>query len=218
MQLPEGVNLKMLDGKLSLVHERKRLKPLSIDFVDIWRNAKIGKKDELAKAVGISLDCRKVVDMTAGLGTDSIRLLKLGCQVTAFEQSPVLFALLEDALKRARESGFWKADTDSRFSLQHGDSSLALSKFKLSDAEVLFLDPMFPSEKKKGESSREMQYLQEVVPGNEESTEAIVGAALAFGARRTVLKRPQHSRPWSKPKADLIFAGRSVRYEVWLKP
>lgn len=211
------MNLKRIDGRLSLVHTQKKMKPLSIDFIETWKRTKIGKKDEFAKAIGISLGIKKVADLTAGLGSDSIKLLKLGCTVVAVERSPIMFALLEDALLRAKESIEWMKQTDSRFQLQFGDSLVDLNNLASKDTEVLYLDPMFPSDKKKGLSSREMQYLQELIGEGEKDADQLFSEALNFGPRRLVMKRPQHASHWQAPPADLIFSGRSVRYEVWIK-
>ena len=62
-----------------------------------------GKGQDIAKAVGVSAAyIPTVVDATAGLGRDSFVLATLGCDVTAIERQPVVAALLQDGLGRAR--------------------------------------------------------------------------------------------------------------------
>jgi 16S rRNA (guanine1516-N2)-methyltransferase len=43
-----------------------------------------------------------VLDATAGLGKDAFVLASLGCQMTLIERQPLIAALLEDGLARAR--------------------------------------------------------------------------------------------------------------------
>ena len=57
----------------------------------------------IAKAVGIAQGVRpQVLDATAGLGKDAFVLASLGCQMTLIERQPLIAALLEDGLARAR--------------------------------------------------------------------------------------------------------------------
>ena len=45
----------------------------------------------------------RVIDATAGMGEDSLLLAAAGCEVTLFEQDPVIAALLQDTMRRALE-------------------------------------------------------------------------------------------------------------------
>lgn len=69
-----------------------------------------------------------VLDGTAGLGRDAFVLASLGCKVQMVERHPVVAALLDDGLKRAKsdpEIGTWVSE---RMSLLHASSLDALSK------------------------------------------------------------------------------------------
>ena len=45
----------------------------------------------------------RVIDATAGMGEDSLLLAASGCEVTLYEQDPVIAALLKDTMRRALE-------------------------------------------------------------------------------------------------------------------
>src|SRR5690606_40499174 len=61
-----------------------------------------GRGQPVARAVGLKPGIYpKVLDATAGLGRDAFVLAALGCEVVMLERSPIIAALLEDALRRA---------------------------------------------------------------------------------------------------------------------
>ena len=65
-----------------------------------------GRQQPLARAVGLRQGrSPEVLDVTAGLGRDAFVLASLGCQVVLLERSPVIAALLFDALERALADG-----------------------------------------------------------------------------------------------------------------
>lgn len=63
-----------------------------------------GKGQDIAKAVGLNHSGFKpqVLDLTAGLGRDGFVLASLGASVLMLERHPIVFALLDDGLARAR--------------------------------------------------------------------------------------------------------------------
>ncbi|CAM9230620.1 unnamed protein product [Ectocarpus sp. 4 AP-2014] len=121
-------------------------------------------------------------DLTAGLGTDAFLLAQAGWRVEMFERSPVVAALVQDALDRARVGDDETARTAaSRMSLTVADStevlatavvgsssspsaSVASTAVGFSRPDVVYLDPMFPQQKKGKKKSalakKGMQMLQ----------------------------------------------------------
>lgn len=73
----------------------------------------------------------RVIDATAGMGEDSLLLAASGCEVTLFEQDPVIAALLQDTMRRALEEAALH-EIVMRMQLVEGDSIDHLRK--LSDA------------------------------------------------------------------------------------
>ena len=70
----------------------------------------------------------RVIDATAGMGEDSLLLAAAGCEVTLFEQDPVIAALLQDTMRRALEEAALH-EIVMRMQLVEGDSIDHLRKF-----------------------------------------------------------------------------------------
>jgi 16S rRNA (guanine1516-N2)-methyltransferase len=186
--------------------------PLWVDFLapEHAHRHNAGKGLLLARACGVKRGkpLPRVVDATAGLGRDSWALAALGCTVSAFERDPIAHALLADGLKRA--AGHEPA---SRITLAQTDAIGALRGI---EADVIYLDPMFPDTGNTALPGKEMQYFQALLdqPFDEH---ALFAAALASGARRIVVKRPRLA-PAIDPSRniDVDFPGKSVRFDVYL--
>ncbi|MBT5774833.1 MAG: class I SAM-dependent methyltransferase, partial [Dehalococcoidia bacterium] len=94
--------------RLELRQPGERVRPVFVDFRsgEFARRAQgSGRRSLLARAIGFKDGAPRVVDTTAGLGRDAMVLALLGCEVTAIERDGVVFALLEDGLRRARSGG-----------------------------------------------------------------------------------------------------------------
>lgn len=70
----------------------------------------------------------RVIDATAGMGEDSLLLAAAGCEVTLYEQDPVIAALLQDTMRRALEEATLH-EIVMRMQLVEGDSIDHLRKF-----------------------------------------------------------------------------------------
>lgn len=81
----------------------------------------------------------RVIDATAGMGEDSLLLAAAGCEVTLYEQDPVIAVLLQDTMRRALEEAALH-EIVMRMQLVEGDSIDHLRK--LSDANMS-LDTQF---------------------------------------------------------------------------
>ncbi len=130
-----------------------------------------------------------IIDATGGLGQDAWGLASFGCQVSIFERHPVVHALLSDALLRAR--GDEQAQgIANRVSLQLADATEALQPHS-TEAYAIYLDPMYPSRRKKASSKKGMQFLHELLgPPLDTDTPDLLMAALGSGAARVAVKRP----------------------------
>ena len=87
------------------IHEPKRWQQPAfvIDFttMDIRTGAgNLSRKQPLARAVGRQSE--RVLDLTSGFGSDTTLLAGMGFQVECRERHPIVYALLQDALQRAR--------------------------------------------------------------------------------------------------------------------
>lgn len=63
----------------------------------------------------------RVIDATAGMGEDSLLLAASGCEVTLYEQDPVIAALLQDTMRRTLEEAALH-EIVMRMQLVEGDS------------------------------------------------------------------------------------------------
>ncbi|WP_232803041.1 class I SAM-dependent methyltransferase [Motilimonas sp. E26] len=172
-----------------------------------------GKGQTIAKAIGIKAKAGlTVIDATAGLGRDAFVFASLGCQVTLVERSPVVAALLEDGLQRAYrdpEIGAWM-QANMQLQFDSGIDWLAHAQ-----ADVVYLDPMFPHKKKSALVKKEMRVFQHLV-GPDLDADALLAPAMSAAQYRVVVKRPDYA-PWlAQQKPTLAFTTKSNRFDVYV--
>jgi 16S rRNA (guanine1516-N2)-methyltransferase len=149
-------------------------------------------KDPLPKAVGVKPGVRpSIVDATAGLGMDAMHLAWLGCQVTLIERSPIVHALLENGLQRAKKNEDLNRIIENNICLHLGDSREVLTSLRSSPHTVL-LDPMYPGDSKNPRNRKEMRILRDMV-GDDEDIDRLFTTSLRVALNRVVLKRPKKS-------------------------
>ena len=196
-----------------------------VDFLSnalAYRKAKGGGKNELiAKAIGIkgSKDYR-VIDATAGLGTDSYVLASVGCHVTMLERSPLVAALLKDALSRLANEpeALWLAD---KLDFHHGDSVTLLKQWTQTPPigyvrpDAIYLDPMFPHRKKSALVKKEMQALQQLL-GVDPDADDLLTPALLLAQKRVVVKRPASAPFLGDRKPNLSMSSKKHRFDIYL--
>jgi 16S rRNA (guanine1516-N2)-methyltransferase len=173
----------------------------------------------LVRAAGIKKDrLPSIVDATAGLGRDAFLLASAGATVTLIERSAKVHALLKEALARASAESPELAEVVARMTLVHGDAKDRLPELK---PEVVIVDPMHPPRRNTALVKQEMRQLSAIV-GADEDADELMRIALASARERVVLKWPLRAAPLlATPKPSHQFAGKTVRYEVFvtaLKP
>lgn len=157
----------------------------------------------------------RVLDATAGLATDAFVLASSGLQVTLLERSPLLHALLEDALERAAADPE-TAPVMARMTLHLAEAADWLREPANRGAQdVVYLDPMFPSARGRALPAGAMQLLQALAgEGSHEENRRLLQLARAATAR-VVLKGRLHRRPYNRPGHSLT--GRSIRLDVYVQ-
>jgi 16S rRNA (guanine1516-N2)-methyltransferase len=192
---------------------------IRVDFVrgaTAYRRESARQRHQLlARAVGLRGDAMPVFDATAGLGRDAFLLACLGCKVTAVERSPVLFALLRDAIERARDSGLPDLATIiARITLLSGDARGMLSDLAQDKRpEVVYIDPMYPESRKSALAKKEMRICRRLV-GDDEDAAGLLAVARSVGRRRVVIKRHRHAPPLAADPS-VTYRGRTVRYDAY---
>jgi 16S rRNA (guanine1516-N2)-methyltransferase len=179
-----------------------------------------GKGQMIARAIGIKSGVSPhVLDATAGLGKDAFVLASLGCRVTLLERVPVIHALLEDAMKRARQFGVSEDSTLLEIlDRMHLDGADALDYLNECAAkkrpDVVYLDPMFPVRTKSAQVKKEMQVLHTLV-GTDDDAGALLEAALKCAQYRVIVKRPRIAAPLAEIDPSYALEGKRNRYDVY---
>ncbi|CAM9574108.1 unnamed protein product [Chrysoparadoxa australica] len=177
----------------------KAFSPLYVDFLagKLRHRAQSGGGEMVVKAVrckGQPLEETRCIDMTAGLGTDSFVLAGAGCDVVMVERSPVLGALLGDALRRMGEAEAPGEGTPRqlRMRLIEADSTSGVDLLQGQEPpHVAYLDPMFPKTTKSALVKKGMQMLHGLVGEgcSAEEEERLLTTALSLATRKVVVKR-----------------------------
>ncbi len=189
------------DALLYLTEERLELRqagrdapgPVYADFTggraEYRRKHGGGKGQHLVRAVfPKGFASPTVIDVTAGLGRDAFVLASLGARVTLLERSPIVAALLADALRRAHHSDV--TDIAARMTLHVGDAVNYLEgTTETARPDVIYLDPMYPHTNKRSLQKKEMQLFRQLV-GQDGDADELLEAARRVARNRVVVKRP----------------------------
>ncbi len=221
-----SIALVFSDKGVSL-ESRERKNPLvvQVDFVSgsvaHRRQFGGGKGQMIAKAVGLAKGfVPHVLDATAGLGRDAFVLASLGGRVSMLERSPIVHALLEDGLARAKRHAQEEGDVAlesilARMTLLNIDSGDFLTQ--ASDPfDVVYLDPMFPERKKSAQVKKEMRVFHAAV-GADEDADNLLPLALERATYRVVVKRPRIAPDLAQQKPNFRLEGKSSRFDVYTK-
>lgn len=198
----------------------RRIKPVMADFADpalLHRLRQPGmRRQDLARATGAHEHRGlTIIDATAGWGRDAAILAALGCQVLMVERQPLVAALLEDALQRARCSAHREVlDLVSRLWLRATDAAALLREWSGVAPDVVLLDPMFPERSGSAAVRKEMVLFHALV-GADEDAPALLEAALAVAVHRVVVKRPRRAPALAGAKPSYVIEGRSTRFDIY---
>ncbi|GAB6386760.1 class I SAM-dependent methyltransferase [Stutzerimonas marianensis] len=175
-----------------------------------------GSGQMIAKAVGIQPGIRpSVLDATAGLGRDAFVLATLGCELTLCERQPLIAALLEDGLARARADAEVAAIV-ARMRLLHGNAIELMDLWQGEPPQVIYLDPMFPHRDKSALVKKEMRLFRPFV-GDDLDAATLLDRALALATHRVVVKRPRKAPAIEGARPSYCLEGKSSRYDIYPK-
>ena len=215
----DGFYLQYETGGLTLRHAQAgpNDQGLCLDLRDggVERRAAGGRKSPLAKAIGLRRHPdSSVLDTTCGLGRDAATLAALGCRVATLERHPVLFALVADARERAAAAEpppvwleYWHANhrADAIRYLADADATPA--------ADVIYIDPMFESSRRKARPQKALAWLSELVGGDTDVAD-LLAHARCRAARQVVVKQHARSIPLAPP--DRTVEGKAIRFDIYL--
>ncbi|MCF6262071.1 MAG: class I SAM-dependent methyltransferase [Xanthomonadales bacterium] len=180
-----------------------------------------GRGQALARAVGIKpgKPLPSIVDATAGLARDAFVLASLGCSVRMIEQSPIVAALVEDAILRAADDPVFQQMQTTGFSLEQGNSIEILAEIACNNPpDTVYLDPMFPHRQKFAAVKKNMQMLQQLLGHSHQGEdENLLKAALSCALKRVVVKRPKGAPNLADQKPSAVIQTRKTRYDLYLR-
>lgn len=196
---------------------------LEIDFFSKkmrYRMQHLNKAQEpLLRALGWkSTEKKRVLDLTAGLGRDSLLLFFAGFDVVMFERNPVLQILLQNALNELPERDFVQtlslAKVDS-ISYLKGITPLTSAQSSDNFADAIYMDPMYPERKKSALVKKELRIIRHLV-GADMDSELLLTSAINSGAARVVVKRPKGAEFVADLKPSHSVESPNTRFDVYL--
>lgn len=190
------------------------LKPkekLTIDFrTSIFKNRlkTSGKNQPLTKALGLAKGSVDVADLSAGLGGDAFVLAHVGANVVAYERNPILYCMLVEALEYAKTDEAVGVAAQ-RLNVAHGDA-----RELLTEARVVYFDPMYPEMDSSALPKKEMQILNALI-GEDRDQKEVLKFALDKASDRVVVKRPRRAPPLIENPTQ-SFDTPTTRYDMYL--
>ncbi len=215
--------LRFRDGRLELSAPASvgTLQPLCIDFLSgpsFYRFVHDRRINQLlGRAVGIKPGRRPAVcDATAGFGEDGLVLASLGCRVVMVERSPAIWALLDDALRRATDHPRLGLIVRQNIELHLGDARDFLPATR-QRFDTIYLDPMYPVAKKSALNKVKMRLLRTLV-GDDPDSDGLLEAARHHDPSRITVKRPLPAPPLTADRPQVHMNGKSCRFDIYLPP
>jgi 16S rRNA (guanine1516-N2)-methyltransferase len=187
---------------------------LEIDFdknhLDYQRRGHRGKNELIAKALGVAKGSRRILDLSVGMGIDSVFLTQLGFSVIGVERSPLLYLLLKEAFAKTQKPEL------KNYELHFSDALEFLKNNKNSlQVDAIYFDPMYPHKKNKSAlPKQEMVVFRELV-GHDADAAEVLKEALTWPVQRVVVKRPIHA-PELLPGVRHAYEGKVVRYDTYV--
>ncbi|OGT41751.1 MAG: hypothetical protein A3F42_02075 [Gammaproteobacteria bacterium RIFCSPHIGHO2_12_FULL_37_34] len=193
----------------------KKCVPFYLDFSSrkmLHRLKRATLRNELvARAIGFHPRTHPViVDATAGLGRDSLILASLGFKVILLERSPIIHALLQDALNRC------SLPYIHHLHLIYANAIDWLKKLSHDGGpDVIYIDPMFLERNKSASVKKEMVVLQNLI-GKDEDAKELFYMALACAKYRVVVKRHRLAANIVERAPNFSLNGKINRFDIYI--
>lgn len=179
-----------------------------------------GKQQHIVRATGLHKNPGlRILDATAGLGSDSFVLACNSAIITLVEQHPILSLMLDNAVARAQQINEL-ADIASRMQVCSAIDSIDLihSLNKQHHYDVIYLDPMYPSiHKKQAKAKKSMQIIQYLLQYYDDQADQLLSAALSCGVKRIVVKRPTAAKPLINKSPQSSIESSNTRYDIYIQ-
>ena len=176
-----------------------------------WRLARAQHETHLKKAIGKTDRPLRILDATAGLLGDSMIMLALGHSVTAYEQSKILYMLLNNELNQLSE-------TDSHLiNFQLINSNVCETKFNEESFDVIYFDPMYPEDKASSARRSDLKKINSIleIEGLASDPESTFTYLRNIPSTKLIVKRPLKADAF-KGSINYQITGKSVRFDIYL--
>ncbi len=165
------------------------------------------KNELISRALGAGRLGLRVLDLSAGLGIDSVFLAQLGYQVTAIERNALIYLALNEANKL---NSFENKGLGLEFIFSEAKEYLVQSKLNF---DVIYFDPMFPDKAKSALPRQEMVLFKNLVGRDEDASEVLELSLSAKGVKRVVVKRPIRAPALLRPQSSI--EGKLIRFDIY---
>ena len=133
----------------------------------------------------------------------------LGHSVIAVERHPIIYTLLADAVERAQ-----KDTTDLDITTVHSDAESFLQHNP--PADIVYLDPMFPEQRKSRLVKKPMQLLQAIAGPCTEDYHALLSYARQCANNKVIVKRSKNAPHIGNMAPNRIISyNQSTRYDIY---
>ena len=207
-------HLYLSESGLSFFHpEARSTNQFRIDFNSGstgWRIKRANHEKLIKKALGRSEKPLKILDCTAGMLQDTLLFLTLGHQVTALEQSKILFYLLQDGISRSEDQSIF-----NQLDLKHMNACSYASQAK--NFDVIYFDPMYPPSKKNALSSGKLEYIAKILEVESLKNNPMHDFEVLqlIPAKKMIVKRPIKAESFSS-QLNYQVMGKTTRFDVYI--
>jgi 16S rRNA (guanine1516-N2)-methyltransferase len=207
-------HLYLSESGLSFFHpEARSTNQFRIDFNSGstgWRIKRANHEKLIKKALGRSEKPLKILDCTAGMLQDTLLFLSLGHQVTALEQSKILFYLLQDGISRSEDQSIF-----NQLDLKHMNACSYSSQAK--NFDVIYFDPMYPPSKKNALSSGQLEYISKILEVESLKNNPMHDFEVLqlIPAKKMIVKRPIKAESFSS-QLNYQVMGKTTRFDVYI--
>tara|TARA_Y200000002_G_scaffold368154_1_gene360915 strand:- start:914 stop:1651 length:738 start_codon:yes stop_codon:yes gene_type:complete len=208
-------SLVLQDDYLYFNFKKERaLTPLKIDIQKGalgWRLARAQHETHLKKAIGKSDRPLRILDATAGLLGDSMIMLALGHSVTAYEQSKILFTMLNNALNQFSEID------PNLLNFQLINSNVCETNFNEESFDVIYFDPMYSEDKASSARRSDMRKIRSIleIEGLTSDPESTFAYLRNIPSTKLIVKRPLKTDAF-EGGINYQVLGKSVRFDIYL--